>query len=906
MSHDPGYTQQEVDVNGVTCYRWRPSSDARTQNFGDELGPLIVREMLRSLGLDDRAARRESRRLISVGSVMHYAERGDVVWGAGVNGKVFRQLIPAQLDIRSVRGPLTRAALLARGHDVSRKFGDPAMLLPSLFPHLSRATSPSGIIVVPNLNDMADIAPSEMVVDPRADPFEVIDQILRADFVVASSLHAIIIADAFGVPCRGMLSRHEHPFKYVDYFLGVGRGNVRMARDLDDALDLGPMPLAEFDAAALRGAFPSDLWTGTRERDDSVAPIGGGIVMRHHEALREIDTAMEAVGRDMDPAFTASFTRLQQIVRAGTPQQGITREDAGALGVDLRHMRTRVSKPGTLVSVVIPTHNVGAWVAETLESVLAQDIEGLEVIVVDDHSADDTVDRVRAFADSDSRVTLIESATRGGGSARNIGVDHARGKYLVFCDGDDLVPRGAYRAMLDSLERTGSDMAIGDYLKFSPTDTWHPTSSMAAYREAPSETTLTDSPSLVLSRPCWNKMFSRGFWESRHIRFPDVPRSNDIVPMTEAYLLARRIDVVSDVVYLYRERPGTSSMTSRSPSGSSTLSYLRQEVECAQLLVAAHDDRLNDIFTTLVFDRDGFVHVSKYLAAWTQPMADDAVVSRAICDLLAAVAPPPARIDPLKKLTLFLAGRAEMAAARASSRLAAKVNATSGDEIADRWSALVDALIRHPDLINDYESRLLAEAVEVDLLSLSVEVGTSQSVRALRERCEKFFGRAFAGLVSAAETTMSDSLAERASPVITSVNGGNELTLTGSSMLGVGVTVMMYDGASKGSPWVNPRSVEWAVAGEHYQWHAVFDAADLPLGRPVTPVLFEPTTASAAAAKLRGSLPEYFAMDAFLYREVRGSLIIDRRRHWTIRAVKRGAIILRSRVRTIGRQAFRR
>ena len=53
--------------------------------------------------------------------------------------------------------------------------------------------------------------------------------------------------------------------------------------------------------------------------------------------------------------------------------------------------------------------------------------------------------------------------------------DPATGRYLVFADSDDLVPDGAYRAMLDSLESSGSDMAIGDHLKFSATETWSPT-----------------------------------------------------------------------------------------------------------------------------------------------------------------------------------------------------------------------------------------------------------------------------------------------------------------------------------------------------------------------------------------------------------------------------------------------
>src|SRR5699024_2609168 len=116
-------------------------------------------------------------------------------------------------------------------------------------------------------------------------------------------------------------------------------------------------------------------------------------------------------------------------------------------------------------SVVIPTHNVRPWLRQLLDSVLRQ-LDDLEVIVVDDRSDDGTVEDAGAAAARDPRVMVIASPGQGGGSARNAGAERARGRYLVFADGDDLIPDGAYAALTESLERSGSDMAVGDYLKF--------------------------------------------------------------------------------------------------------------------------------------------------------------------------------------------------------------------------------------------------------------------------------------------------------------------------------------------------------------------------------------------------------------------------------------------------------
>lgn len=104
-------------------------------NFGDLLGPLIVSRLMAQLGLDPEAVR--PARLLTVGSVLHWAQDGDVIWGSGVNGNIpGGQHIARILDIRAVRGPRTRAFLAGRGFTVPEVYGDPALLLPTVLPEL--------------------------------------------------------------------------------------------------------------------------------------------------------------------------------------------------------------------------------------------------------------------------------------------------------------------------------------------------------------------------------------------------------------------------------------------------------------------------------------------------------------------------------------------------------------------------------------------------------------------------------------------------------------------------------------------------------------------------------------------------------------------------------------------------
>ncbi|MGB3624622.1 MAG: glycosyltransferase family 2 protein, partial [Henriciella sp.] len=93
-------------------------------------------------------------------------------------------------------------------------------------------------------------------------------------------------------------------------------------------------------------------------------------------------------------------------------------------------------KPGSLVSVVIPTYNRARTLRRAVESVLRQSYTNLELIVVDDASTDDTKAVLSSINDPRMRVITYEF-NRGCAAARNIGARDARGEYLAFQDSDD-------------------------------------------------------------------------------------------------------------------------------------------------------------------------------------------------------------------------------------------------------------------------------------------------------------------------------------------------------------------------------------------------------------------------------------------------------------------------------------
>ncbi|MBC7784654.1 MAG: glycosyltransferase family 2 protein [Burkholderiales bacterium] len=93
------------------------------------------------------------------------------------------------------------------------------------------------------------------------------------------------------------------------------------------------------------------------------------------------------------------------------------------------------------ISIIIPTHNRGELLMQTIASVQAQTNRDFECVVVDDHSTDDTASRMQAVLDTDSRFTMISvpSGRRGAQAARNIGIERAKGDYVMLLDSDDLL-----------------------------------------------------------------------------------------------------------------------------------------------------------------------------------------------------------------------------------------------------------------------------------------------------------------------------------------------------------------------------------------------------------------------------------------------------------------------------------
>jgi pyruvyltransferase len=179
---------------------------------------------------------------VAVGSIVSNVRRESVVWGSGLMGFETKWRIPRAARYAAVRGPLSRAMLRNIDYDVPRVYGDPALLAPLWFYPEVQKTHEVGLVVRWSETRWHDVCVGGDVrlINLATDDIEgVIREILSCRAIASSSLHGLVLADAYGIPNAWLDSDGgaggSRPgggeFKFYDYFASVNR--LRHAQPLD-------------------------------------------------------------------------------------------------------------------------------------------------------------------------------------------------------------------------------------------------------------------------------------------------------------------------------------------------------------------------------------------------------------------------------------------------------------------------------------------------------------------------------------------------------------------------------------------------------------------------------------------------------------------------------------------------
>ena len=306
------------------------------------------------------------------------------------------------------------------------------------------------------------------------------------------------------------------------------------------------------------------------------------------------------------------------------------------------------------LSVVVPFFNVEPYLGAALESVAGQTMSDLEVIMVDDGSADGSTAIAKSFAAQDARFRLIQQDNQGLGLARNTGTQHATGTYLAFFDSDDLLAPHAYEILVGSLEKTGSDIASGGVRRFSPAGIAPSPMHSEPFKATVRKTHVSRYHALMHDWTAWNKVFRRSFWDSCGLEFP-AGLYEDLPVMVPAHVLATSVDAFRDVVYYYRLRQSGELSISQRARELANNEQRMASVRAVGAFLTARAPELKPVFDRCVFEGDLAILVGAFRLV---PDTDRERLFDLVSDYLATVDESVYQeVDPLRRLRYHLISR---------------------------------------------------------------------------------------------------------------------------------------------------------------------------------------------------------------------------------------------------------
>lgn len=203
-----------------------------SNNVGDALSSWLVKKITNKIPIYVEPAWK-GKKYMCVGSILNWAGEGTIVWGTGIANK--SDCVSLGLDIKAVRGPISRRRAIKCGVLCPKVYGDPALLLPKFFNPSVEKKYELGII--PHFTDQFYIISNKIIhrddvnfIDVFRTVEEFVCEIKSCEYIISSSLHGLIIAQIYGIPAMWFQTINRiggDGTKFHDYFLSTNQKIVR-------------------------------------------------------------------------------------------------------------------------------------------------------------------------------------------------------------------------------------------------------------------------------------------------------------------------------------------------------------------------------------------------------------------------------------------------------------------------------------------------------------------------------------------------------------------------------------------------------------------------------------------------------------------------------------------------------
>lgn len=206
----------------------------------------------------------------------------------------------------------------------------------------------------------------------------------------------------------------------------------------------------------------------------------------------------------------------------------------------------------SLISIVVPVYQVEPYLKRSIESILRQTYQNIEIILVSDFAPDQCGRICDDFAKKDQRVKVIHKEHGGLSAARNAGLDIVSGEYIGFVDSDDWIEPDMYEYLINGIKKTNADISICSF--------WEEHSYTARVVGTKANTLLDRSEAIRdlvttngITNTVWNKLYHRSLFDE--IRFPEGRLSEDSATTYRIFAKADTICILTDPKYHYFINP---------------------------------------------------------------------------------------------------------------------------------------------------------------------------------------------------------------------------------------------------------------------------------------------------------------------------------------------------------------
>ena len=215
------------------------------------------------------------------------------------------------------------------------------------------------------------------------------------------------------------------------------------------------------------------------------------------------------------------------------------------------------------ISIIVPIYNIENYLSETLNSILKQSmIEEMEVLMIDDGSTDNSRYIIEEYALDYDNFYAYHKSNEGPSIARNMGIELAKGEYVMFLDSDDIILPDRCEKLYELAKKNDSDFVGSFGKRLTRYNFYGSLIYNNAYKniECQKENIVFEEmPELIWDTFCTNKLYKKSFLDENDIRFIPKMKYEDIPFALEAYSLGNNISLTKDTSYLWRIRQDNNS-----------------------------------------------------------------------------------------------------------------------------------------------------------------------------------------------------------------------------------------------------------------------------------------------------------------------------------------------------------